>query len=110
MTVFVADREDVQLGEVRVLDVAVRLRVDAVAGELDLDYAPAVREPRVRCVPEAGDLPDFKEESLWYGVVPARLALNVEVLVHRKVLSLEARLHLAERRGCLCRQRRLQRR
>ena len=91
-----ADRKDEELGKVRVRHVLESLGVAACPCILNLDHAPALCEPRLACVPQPFDLPNFENESLWNCLVPTRLALQVQILQHRQIFPMQLALHLLE--------------
>ena len=90
------DWKDEELGEVRVRHVLEGLGVAASACILYLHHAPALREPRLACIPQPFDLPNLENEPLWNRLVPTRLALQVQILQHRQVLPMQLGFHLLE--------------
>ena len=90
------DWKDEELGEVRVRHVLESLGVAASARILHLHHAPALREPRLTCIPQPFDLPNLEDEPLWDRLVPTRLALQVQILQHRQILPMQLAFHLLE--------------
>ena len=68
---FLANRENEEFAEVRVIKVLARSTIDACTSILHLDQATTLGEPGDSRIPEAPDLPNLKHESTWYSFVPS---------------------------------------
>ena len=100
------NRENKKFIKLGLISVFIRFWVCAGASKFYLYDTSALGEPRFASVPHATHLSNLNYQSMRDNIIPARLPLDVQVLVYCKVLSLQLLLkylelgHSMRREGC----------
>ena len=97
--VVVAEGEDEQLVEERILNVLIDLGIHTAPSELHLHESPTLCKPGRRGVPNPVNLAHFNDHPLRNSIIPATYSFKVQVASHKVVLLLQLVLDLLQRRG-----------